>query len=69
MEMDSNLAQILTTYYFGIVGFIIGWAMPRGRALKYIQIKFIQGLHAFFTDEEEYVAKKVNRVRGSKKGK
>jgi len=67
--MDSNLAEIITTYYFLALGFVIGWIMPRGRHLKAVQLKILKALHNFFADEEDYIAKKVNRVRGSKKGK
>lgn len=58
-----ELPSQLTIFYFLIAGFFFGWAMPRGRYLKAVQLRFLKALHNFFADEEEYLQNKVERVR------
>ena len=62
----QDLPALITVYYLGILGFLLGWAMPRGKYLKLIQKKFLKGIYNFFVDEKEYIQKKVRRV--TKKG-
>jgi hypothetical protein len=61
--METNLPEYLVILCFGLAGFIIGWAMPRGRRFKALQLRFLKGLHNFFADEEEYIAHKAQRIR------
>ena len=58
-----DLPDYVVVFYFAVVAFIIGWAMPRGKYLKAIQLRFFKTLHNFFADEEEYIQNKVERVR------
>jgi uncharacterized ion transporter superfamily protein YfcC len=58
-----DLPDYVVVFYFAVVAFIIGWAMPRGKYLKAIQLRFFKALHNFFADEEEYIQNKVERVR------
>ena len=59
--METNLPEYLVILCFGLAGFIIGWAMPRGRRFKALQLRFLKGLHNFFADEEEYIAHKDDK--------
>ncbi len=67
--METNLPQYLVILCFGLAGFIIGWAMPRGRRFKALQLRFLKGLHNFFADEEEYIQHKAERIKRSIKRK
>jgi len=67
--MESLLPTGLVFVYAITVAFVAGWLLPRGRHLKALQLKLLKGLHNFFADEEEYIAHKIERVRGKKKGK
>ena len=58
----NDLPALITVYYLGILGFLLGWAMPRGKYLKLIQRKLLKALYNFFVDEKEYIQKKVRRV-------
>jgi len=62
----EDLPALITVYYLGVLGFFLGWAMPRGRYLKLLQMKVLKAIYVFFVDETAYLQKKVNRVR--KKG-
>ena len=65
--MDINLAPALVSLYAFIVGFLVGWFFPRGRILKALQLRLLRGLHNFFADEEQYVQKKVAKIRKTTK--
>ena len=52
MIEDTFFAANFVFLYFAIVGFILGWMMPRGRYLKYLQLKFFKILHNFFVEAE-----------------
>ncbi len=67
--METNLPEYLVILCFGLAGFIIGWAMPRGRHLKALQLRVLKSLHNFFADEEEYIAHKAQRIRKTIKRK
>lgn len=67
--MESNLPEYLVILCFGLAGFIVGWAMPRGRHLKALQLRVLKSLHNFFADEEEYIAHKAQRIRKTIKSK
>ena len=67
--METNLPEYLVILCFGLAGFIIGWAMPRGRRFKALQLQFLKGLHNFFADEEEYIQHKAERIKRSIKRK
>jgi hypothetical protein len=67
--METNLAPILVTVYASVVAFIAGWAMPRGKYLKAIQLRLIKGVHNFFADEEEYIAHKAQKIKKAVKRK
>jgi len=58
-----DLPDYIVVFYFAVLAFIIGWAMPRGKYLKAIQLRFLKALHNFFADEGEYIQNKVERVR------
>ena len=58
-----ELPDYIIVFYFAVVAFIVGWAMPRGRYLKALQLRFLKAIHNFFADEEEYITSKVERVR------
>lgn len=58
-----ELPDYVVVFYFAVLAFIIGWAMPRGKYLKAIQLRFLKALHNFFADEGEYIQNKVERVR------
>ena len=64
-----EIAPLSVVVYAGAAGLVIGWAMPRGRFLKAVQLRFFKGLHNFFADEEEYIAHKVQRIRKAAKKK
>jgi len=64
-----EIAPLLVVVYAGLAGLVVGWAMPRGRLLKAVQLRFFKGLHNFFADEEEYIAHKVQRIRKAAKKK
>lgn len=64
-----EIAPLLVVVYTGLAGLVLGWAMPRGRFLKAVQLRFFKGLHNFFADEEEYIAHKVQRIRKAAKKK
>ena len=66
MNTMENLPALITVYYLAVLGFFLGWAMPRGKHLKFVQKKTISIIYNFFVDETDYITKKVNRVR--KKG-
>jgi hypothetical protein len=59
----TDLPVQLVLFYFIIAGFFVGWAMPRGKYLKALQLRLLKGLHNFFADEEEYISHKVERIR------
>lgn len=59
----TDLPIGLVLFYFAVAGFFLGWAFPRGKYLKALQMKLLRGLHNFFADEEEYIAHKVERIR------
>ena len=63
MIEDAVFAANFVFLYFAIVGFMLRWMMPRGRYLKYLQLKFFKILHNFFADEEEYIQHKVERIK------
>lgn len=67
--METNLPEYLVILCFGLAGFIVGWAMPRGRHLKALQLRVLKALHNFFADEEEYIAHKAQRIRKTIKSK
>jgi|TARA_E500000318_G_C3424983_1_gene158818 hypothetical protein len=67
--METNLPEYLVIFYFGLTGLIVGWAMPRGRHLKALQLRVLKSLHNFFADEEEYIAHKAERIRKTIKSK
>jgi len=58
-----DLPDYIVVFYFSVLAFIIGWAMPRGKYLKAVQLRFFKALHNFFADEGEYIQNKVERVR------
>lgn len=58
-----DLPDYIIVFYFAVASFIFGWAMPRGRYLKALQLRFFKAIHNFFADEEEYITNKVERVR------
>jgi hypothetical protein len=58
-----DLPDYIIVFYFAVASFFFGWAMPRGRYLKALQLRFFKALHNFFADEEEYITSKVERVR------
>lgn len=65
----TDLPVQLVLFYFLIAGFFAGWAMPRGRYLKAVQLRMLKALHNFFADEEEYIAHKAERIRNRTKRK
>jgi hypothetical protein len=65
--MDTTLAPTLVALYALGLGFIVGWFFPRGRILKAVQLRLLRGLHNFFADEEQYVQKKVAKIRKTTK--
>ena len=69
IKMETNLPEYLVILCFGLAGFVIGWAMPRGRRFKALQLRFLKGLHNFFADEEEYIQHKAERIKRSIKRK
>ena len=58
-----DLPDYIIVFYFAVASFFFGWAMPRGRYLKALQLRFFKALHNFFADEGEYITNKVERVR------
>ena len=58
-----DLPDYIIVFYFAVAAFFFGWAMPRGRYLKALQLRFFKAIHNFFADEEEYITNKVERVR------
>jgi hypothetical protein len=58
-----DLPDYIIVFYFAVASFLFGWAMPRGRYLKALQLRFFKAIHNFFADEEEYITSKVERVR------
>ena len=58
-----ELPDYIVVFYFAVLAFIVGWAMPRGKYLKAIQLHFLNILFNFFADEGEYIQSKVKRVR------
>ena len=58
-----DLPDYIIVFYFAVASFVFGLAMPRGRYLKALQLRFFKALHNFFADEEEYITSKVERVR------
>jgi hypothetical protein len=58
-----DLPDYIIVFYFAVASFVFGWAMPRGRYLKALQLRFFKAIHNFFADEEEYITNKVERVR------
>ena len=62
-----EIAPLLVVVYAGLAGLVVGWAMPRGRFLKAAQLRLFKGLHNFFADEEQYVQKKVAKIRKTTK--
>ena len=58
-----DLPDYIIVFYFAVASFVFGWAMPRGRYLKALQLRFFKAIHNFFADEEEYITSKVERVR------
>ena len=58
-----ELPDYIVVFYFGVISFLFGWSMPRGRYLKAAQLRLFKAIHNFFADEEEYITSKVERVR------
>ena len=58
-----DLPNYIVLFYFAVAAFFVGWAMPRGRYLKHLQLRVLRGIHNFFADEEEYLHHKVERIR------
>ncbi len=65
-EMESGLVNYIIILTFSLLFFILGWAMPRGSALKRLQGKIFKRFynwtgavmvkfHNFFADEEFYL--------------
>lgn len=46
--MENNLAEYLVTLQIGFMGFMIGWATPRGKYLKAVQLRALRWLIHFF---------------------
>lgn len=61
--MYTDLPVALVMFYFAVAGFFFGWAFPRGKYLKALQLRVLRALHNFFADEEEYIAHKVDRIK------
>lgn len=58
-----DFPDYIIVFYFAVAAFFFGWAMPRGRYLKTLQLRLFKAIHNFFADEEEYITSKVERVR------
>lgn len=65
MDIIEYFSALVVSAYVVIVAGFAGWMMPRGRALKLLQMKILRALHNFFADEEEYIAHKVERIRNA----
>ena len=61
--MDLDLPVQVVLFYFAIASFFVGWAFPRGKYLKALQLRLLKTIHNFFADEEEYIAHKAERLR------
>lgn len=59
----TELPIIIVMFYLFTAGFLIGWAFPRGKLLKSVQLRILKALHNFFADEEEYISHKVKRIK------
>jgi len=71
MDYDPimQLASGTTLITLLITTFLVGWAMPRGRHLKRLQLRVLKAIHNFFADEEEYIQHKVDRIRSATNAK
>lgn len=63
MDPIETFAQYLVEGYAIIVAFFIGWIIPRGNALRKIQLYFFTKLHDFFAFEEERLQKRVDATK------
>jgi len=46
--MESSLSEYLVLTQLGFMGFLFGWAMPRGKYLKALQLRLLRWLIHFF---------------------
>jgi len=44
----DNLPEYLVTLQLALAGFIVGWAMPRGKHLKAVQLRVLRWMIKFF---------------------
>lgn len=46
--MENNLVEYLVILQLGAAGFLLGWAMPRGKYLKSVQLRVLRWMIKFF---------------------
>jgi len=57
------LAQTLNHGYAVIIAFMAGWALPRGNALRMLQLGILKRIHNFLAYEDEIVVSKMEKTK------
>tara|TARA_B100000085_G_C18528673_1_gene507008 strand:+ start:316 stop:546 length:231 start_codon:yes stop_codon:yes gene_type:complete len=57
------LAQTLIHGYAVIIAFMAGWALPRGNALRMLQLGILKRIHNFLAYEDEIVVSKMEKTK------
>ena len=59
----QTLAQTLIHGYAVIIAFMVGWALPRGNALRMLQLGILKRIHNFLAYEDEIVVSKMEKTK------
>lgn len=57
------LVQTIIHGYAVIIAFMAGWALPRGNALRMLQLGILKKIHNFLAYEDEIVVQKMDETK------
>lgn len=57
------LVQTIIHGYAVIIAFMAGWALPRGNALRMLQLGILKKIHNFLAYEDEIVVQKMEKTK------
>tara|TARA_A100001388_G_C28360344_1_gene307577 strand:+ start:92 stop:322 length:231 start_codon:yes stop_codon:yes gene_type:complete len=64
--MDDPIQVLVQTIIHGyavIIAFMAGWALPRGNALRMLQLGILKKIHNFLAYEDEIVVQKMEKTK------
>ena len=64
--MDDPIQVLVQTIIHGyavIIAFMAGWALPRGNALRMLQLGILKKIHNFLAYEDEIVVQKMDETK------